>query len=330
MWTIRRRTRAYASVLIVLLISGVSCARSADAPPAARIDLTGAGATFPYPLYRAWFSEYGARTNVRFNYFAVGSAEGLRLLAQGDVDFGATDMPYLAPRHRRAGCEAIAIPMVSGSIAIAYNLPGVKPDNPLRFDVQTLADIYSGRISRWDAPALRALNEDVSLPAQPIVVVHRAKGSGTGRAFSDYLATSGKWSAARNDTNGVLWPVGIAAEGNQGVASEVKATLYAIGFMELAYARQNHLAVGSVMTMQSRSTLPDGGSSGYPITARTWLVLDPARVKPASGPSLVAFIRWALDSGGVQARALEYLPVATDTVARFDSVLRTMRFGQCH
>ena len=142
--------------------------------------------------------------------------EGLRLLARGDVDSGATDMPFVAPRDRPTGCAPIAIPMVSGSIAIAYNLPGASPGKPLRFDVRTLADIYSGRILRWNA-------------------VH-------------------------DDTSGVQWPVDIAVEGNQGVASEVKATLYAIGFMVLAYARQNRSVVGSVISTPAQSFTPGGAA----------------------------------------------------------------------
>ena len=310
----------------MLVVCMLSCAPG-ERPAANRVDITGAGATFPYPLYRAWFSEYSKSNNVRINYFSVGSQEGLRLLAQGEVDFGATDIPFVPPAASSARCAAVAIPMVTGAIAIAYNLPGADRV-PLHFDAHTLTGIYSGRIKRWDDDRLRSLNSGVLLPRASIVVVHRAKGSGTGHAFAAYLATSGGWSVPA-DTAGVQWPVGIAAEGNESVAAEVKATPYAIGFMELAYARQNRLAVGEVRGAASAFVLPGADAKDYPIRTRTWIVVNAAHVPAARGAALVNFIRWALQSGSEQARTFEYAPSPADTVAHYDSVLSALTFGTC-
>ena len=153
------------ALLLTLALAG--CSRTSDAPGKPHVDLTGAGATFPYPLYRAWFSEYGSHANVRINYFSVGSAEGLRLLAQGDADFGATDRPVGPnPTHPADGCAQVAIPTVTGPIAIAYNLPTLRdPASPLRFDAELLADIYAGRVTVWNDREVRVLNPGVSLPA---------------------------------------------------------------------------------------------------------------------------------------------------------------------
>ena len=324
------RAQTVRAVTLVLMLA--ACSRTNDAATTPRVDLTGAGATFPYPLYRAWFSEYGARANVRINYFSVGSAEGLRLLAQGDADFGATDRPLQPELARTAkGCARIAIPTVIGPIAVAYHLPSsANSASPLHFDAALLADIYSGRVTRWNAREVRLLNPDVTLPATTITVVHRASGSGTGRAFSDFLATSGRWAGGHGgDSVDAPWPVGVAAEGNEGVASEVKVTLGAIGFMELAYARQNRLRIGAVKTAGGGFLLPGRGATAYPITARTWLVIDPTHVSTERGEMLASFIRWALHDGAEQAIALEYTPLPADTVAHYDSLLRALTFGKC-
>jgi phosphate transport system substrate-binding protein len=260
---------------VVALGAVVSCARERSADPVLPVTLTGAGATFPYPLYRIWFSEYGQRTGVRINYFAVGSTEGQRLLERGEADFGATDKPVRLQSDAQAnGCARVAVPMVRGPIAMAYNLP-LSP-GALNFDAALLADIFSGKVRQWNAPEIKALNKGVDLPATPIAVVHRGTGSGTSRAFGDFLSSSGRWEGSRvGDTSEVRWPVGIAAEGNAGVALEVKVTVGAIGYMELSYARQNRLSIGAVANRDGRYLAPGSGLPDYPIIANTWLVIDP-------------------------------------------------------
>ncbi len=292
------------------------------------MSLTGAGATFPYPLYRIWFAEYGQRTGVGINYFAVGSAEGLRLLGRGEADFGATDKPVNLPTAPPGSCARITVPMVRGPIAVAYNLPALGAR--LNFDAALLADIFSGRVREWNAPQIAALNRRVSLPPTPITVVHRGTGSGTSRAFGDFLSSSGRWKGSRlGDTSEVRWPIGIAAEGNAGVALEVKVTVGAIGYMELSYARQNRLSIGAVRNRDDRFLAPGAGLPDYPIIANTWLVIDPMHTKPDRGRPLVAFVRWALTDGADQARELEYLPISADSATRYDSLLDKIDFARC-
>jgi phosphate transport system substrate-binding protein len=307
----------------------IACTSEREAAATARITLAGAGATFPYPLYRAWFSEYAEQTGVRMNYFSVGSAEGLRLLEHGDVDFGATDRQALpATSARGAACARVAVPMVIGTIAVVYNLPSLEGAAPLRFDATLLADIFAGRVTRWNDARIAARNAGIALPGLPVTVVHRGNGSGTGQAFGAFLSTSRAWPGATMDTSDVHWPVGIAAEGNEGVAVEVKVAAGAIGYVELAYARQNRLAVGAVRGPNG-FVVPGLGASDYPISARTWLVIDPARTTAERGRPLVEFVRWALRDGARQARVLEYTPISADTVARYDSLLRTFPFESC-
>jgi phosphate transport system substrate-binding protein len=307
----------------------VACSRGRDAEPTVPVNLTGAGATFPYPLYRVWFAEYGQRTGVRINYFAVGSAEGLRLLERGEADFGATDKPMLpAPVSANSNCARVAVPMVRGPIAVAYNLP--QAAGPLNFDAALLADVFSGKVRQWNAPEIKALNKDVTLPATPITVVHRGTGSGTSRAFGDFLSSSGRWAGSQvGDTSEVRWPIGVAAEGNAGVALEVKVTVGAIGYMELSYAKQNRLSIGAVANREGRFLAPGSGLPDYPIIANTWLLIDPVHMKADRGRPLVAFVRWALSDGAEQARDMEYTPIAADSVSRYDALLEKIDFARC-
>lgn len=314
--------------LVTIALGVGACGRDAPARAAERINLTGAGATFPYPLYRVWFAKYGDSADVSINYFSVGSAEGRRHFDRGDVDFGAVDAQWRpAVTNRTAGCGQVAVPMVQGPIAVAYNLPSLRAARVV-LDARVMADIYLGRLTRWNAKPIAALNPSLALPSLPITVVHRSSGSGTGRAFSEYLRTSGRWLAHTGDGD-VRWPVGIAAEGNEGVASDVQVTEGAIGFMELAYARQNHLSIASLVAADGGSVQPGRNGQGYPITTRTWLLVDPSRLTPARGAALVGFARWALREGAAIATELEYDPLTADTIAHYDSILAAVRFKPC-
>ena len=321
--------RSCIACALAICVAVVSCTRERNAERVAPVTLTGAGATFPYPLYRVWFSEYGQRTGVRINYFAVGSTEGQRLLERGEADFGATDKPVHAQADSPTnGCSRVAVPMVRGPIAVAYNLP--LPSGPLNFDAALLADVFSGKVRQWNAPEIKALNKGADLPATPITVVHRGTGSGTSRAFGDFLSSSGRWTGSVvGDTSEVRWPVGIAAEGNAGVALEVKVTVGAIGYMELSYARQNRLAIGAVANRDGKYLAPGSGLPDYPIIANTWLLIDPVHMKPERGKPLIAFVRWALTDGAAQALEMEYTPVASDSVSRYDAVLEKIDFAKC-
>ena len=328
----RRKLRRGALAVGAYVATSIAC--GGREPPLARVsqvDLVGAGATFPYPLYRAWFSEFERREGVRINYFAVGSSEGMRLLERGEADFAATDKPSVAQGLRqRSRCGRVAIPMVRGPLAVAYNLPPSPDSLALRVDVAALADIFAGRVTRWNSPRLRALNPTRSLPDLPITVVHRADGSGTSRAFSDFLATSTRWTVSRiGDTSEVQWPVGVAAEGNAGVALEVKVRMGAVGYVELSYARQNRLSVAAIRQDSGQFVLPGVDIAAYPATAVTWLVIDPTRLSQERGRKFVQFVQWAQREGAPLAHDLEYTPAQSDSVAYYDSLLSGIAFSAC-
>jgi phosphate transport system substrate-binding protein len=312
----------------VLVVMSCACTGEPQAaPPARTTEIVGAGATFPYPVYRAWIADYLARTGQRINYLSVGSAEGMRIMERGEADFGATDRLPRWPA-RGARCAPIAIPMLSGPIAVVYNLPGARDRAPLVLDAADLAGIFAGRIRRWDAPAIARRNATVPLPNIPIRVVHRGVGSGTSLAFQSFLATSG---AAGWTTDGgeAPWPVGIAAEGNDGVVMEVSVTEGAVGYAELAYARMARLPVAAIVTAGRAPSLPGAGRGDYPLIARSYMVVDPEVLPPERRAPVATFLRWALHEGSPRVRALEYEPPPADTVARYDSLLADFTRSTC-
>jgi phosphate transport system substrate-binding protein len=317
------------------------------------IELTGAGATFPYPVYSRWISDYLAATGVRINYQSIGSGGGIRQLAAGTVDFGATDVP-MTPRELAGvrGGHIVHVPTVLGSVAITYNLPTVA--RPLRVSSDVLADIYLGRLRRWNDPRLAALNPGTSLPADDILVVHRADGSGTTYIFTDYLtAVSPAWASGPGRGRDVRWPVGIGGRGNEGVAGEVKATPGTITYVETTYARQNRLPVAEVRNRAGAFVAPSveavsaaaaaataqlppeadyrvsivnaPGAASYPISSITWLLLDPSERDTRKTHAVVDFARWALRDGAVAARALGYTPLPPEVARRVDARLSALR-----
>lgn len=223
--------------------------------PSVRVDLTGAGATFPYPLYARWFNEYAVQSNVRINYRSVGSASGIAELITGRADFGATDVPMTDEELAAAPAPVVHVPTALGAVAITYNLPALT--RPLRLSGDVIADIFLGRISRWDDARLRALNPDAPLGDEAIHVVHRSDGSGTSYIMSDYLsAVSPRWAAGPGRGRRVTWPAGKGSEGNEGVAGAVKQQPGSIGYLEVVYARQNHLRIAHVRNRAGRFRSP--------------------------------------------------------------------------
>lgn len=354
-------TRARALALLALCISSAACS-SADRNASAdsglqvgargvRVDLTGAGATFPYPLYSRWFNDYAQRTNVRINYQSIGSGAGIRQLAEGTVDFGATDVPMTDAELAQHKTPIYHIPTVLGAVAVTYNLPGLA--RPLRLSGPLLANIFRGTVTRWNAPELVALNPGVPLPASDILVVHRADGSGTSYIFSDYLTTvSAEWAAGPGRGKDVRWPVGIGGRGNEGVAGQVKQMVGAIGYVEVVYARQNYLPVAHLQNKSGRFISPmpyeiaraaatmmttsdatqdlrvslvnADDAQAYPITSLTWMLLDPARIGPQKTEQLITFLRWALNDGAEVSGRLGYTALPSVAVARVLDVLDTM------
>jgi phosphate transport system substrate-binding protein len=316
------------------------------------VDLTGAGATFPYPLYSKWFSDYATATSVRINYQSIGSGGGIRQLSEGTVDFGATDGPMTDDELAKAKGGAIMhFPTVLGAVAIAYNLPEISGE--LRLSGPVIAQIFLGTIKKWNDPRIAAHNPGVTLPARDVLVIHRSDGSGTTYVFSDYLtAVSPEWAGGPGRGKDVAWPTGLGGKGNEGVAGQIKQIPGSIGYVELAYANQNDLPVASVLNAAGEFVAPSidavtaaaagvaaqlpantdyrisivnaPGSGAYPISSFTWLLLYREQTDSVKARKLVDFLRWALTEGEQQAAALDYAPlpaaIADRLLQRLDSI----------
>ncbi|MEQ1693305.1 MAG: phosphate ABC transporter substrate-binding protein PstS [Gemmatimonas sp.] len=317
-----------------------------------RVDLTGAGATFPYPLYSRWFNDYAQRANVRINYHSVGSGNGIRQLLDGAVDFGATDAPMSDDEIAQSPTPIFHIPMVLGAVAITYNVPELT--RPLKLSGEVLADLFLGRITRWNDSRLVVLNPGALLPARDVLVVHRADASGTSFIFSDYLAAaSPRWQAGPGRGKMLAWPVGVGGSGNEGVAGQVKQVVGSIGYVEVVYARQNRLPVAHVRNRSGRFITPmpyeiasaaasmphdsagtpdlrrslvnAPGDQAYPIVSFTWILLSPQRIGRDKSRALVDLLQWCLEEGGATASSLGYVPLPTVTAARVLELLDTIR-----
>lgn len=316
---------------------------TATATPGIRVDLTGAGATFPYPLYSRWFNDYAQRTNVRINYQSIGSGGGIRQMLAHTVDFGATDVPMTNEELATSNAAVEHIPTALGAVAITYNLPEIK--TPLRLSGDVIANIFLGRITRWNDAKLKALNPGVVLPERDILVVHRADGSGTSYILSDYLSSvSQEWASGPGRGKDVRWPAGIGGKGNEGVAGQVKAMEGAFGYIEVVYARQNFLPVAHIQNKSGNFASPQAheisaaaasvtdslstasdmrislvnapGKDAYPITSFTWLLVSPNTIGAAKTRQLIQFLRWALSDGNTVAGDLGYVPLPATTAAR--------------
>ena len=299
--------------------------------------LTGAGATFPNPLYSKWFSEYATKTGVRINYQPIGSGGGIRQLSENTVDFGATDAPMSDEELGKARSGAILhVPTALGAVVVTYNLPMITA--PLNLSGDVIAAIFRGQVTRWNDVRIAALNNGVALPATDILVVHRSDGSGTSFVFTDYLSkVSAAWAKAPGKGKDVQWPVGLGAKGNEGVAGQVKQSPGAIGYIELAYASQNKLPTAHVKNVQGEFVAPSiasvtaaaaGASSAlpattdyrisivnapgagvYPIASFTWIILYQKQADAAKGKLLVDFLKWALTDGQAMEAPLDYAPL---------------------
>ena len=317
------------------------------------VDLTGAGATFPYPLYSKWFSDYAAEKGVKINYQSIGSGGGIRQLSEQTVDFGASDSPMKDDEIAKArGGPVMHVPMVIGAVALIYNVPEIQ--GQLKLDGPTLGDIFLGRIKKWNDPRIASLNSGVSLPASDILVVHRSDGSGTTYIFTDYLAAvSPAWSGGPGRGKEVQWPTGLGAKGNEGVAGQVKQTPGAIGYAELAYAKQNNLSTVAVRnaagdfvspSVESATAAAAGialpantdyrvsivnakGAGAYPITSFTWILLYQNQTDATKGRKLLDFLEWALTEGEKRAAALDYAPLPESMSRALVERLRSVKVG---
>lgn len=316
-----------------LILPGVILWAEIVATASAQMTINGAGATFPYPIYSKWFDEYAKiDPSVRFNYQAVGSGIGQKLITGQTVDFGASDAPMRDEDLAKAPATLLHIPTVAGADVITYSLPG----NPtLKLDAYTLSAMFLGKITRWNDPAIARLNPDLKLPDLDVVVVHRSDDSGTTYIFTEYLSkTSNEWKQKVGANLSVKWPNGLGAKGNAGVAAQVKETDGGIGYVELIYALQNKMpfadlknadgkfvtaSLPSITSAMETAQIPDDfrfsitnapGKGAYPIAGATWLLVYAKQTDPAKGQKIVEFMKWALTKGEEMAKDLDYAPLS--------------------
>jgi phosphate transport system substrate-binding protein len=313
---------------------------------AAALSLTGAGATFPYPMYSKWFSDYHKmHGDIEINYQSIGSGGGIKQVTEGTVDFGATDGPMndeqLAEFKTKRKCEVLHFPTVMGAVVPTYNIPGVTGE--LNFTGEALAGIFLGKITKWNDPAIASVNAGVKLPHADIVVVHRSDGSGTTFIWVDFLAkVSPEWKEKVGVKTSVNWPVGLGGKGNEGVAGQVKQTENSIGYVELIYAIQNKMSYGKVKNLAgvfvkadlasvtaaasgAAANMPEDfrvsitnapGKAAYPISSFTWLLVPNKIQDPAKRKAVTGFLTWMLGPGQAQGVALSYAPLPKAVVTK--------------
>ena len=331
------------AVATVLVTAGAACSGTQD--------LNGAGATFPYPIYSKWFSDYARATGVRINYQSIGSGGGIRQLTEGTVDFGASDAPMTDAEMAKLKAPMLHLPTVLGAVVVTYNVPGVPA--ALKLSGPVLADIFLGKITKWNDSRIAALNSGTTLPRSDILVVHRSDGSGTTYIFSDYLsAVSPAWSGGPGKGKELSWPTGLGAKGNEGVAGQVKQMPGAIGYVELAYAKQNGLPYASIQNASGSFVAPSiesvtaaaagaaaklspdtdyrisivnaPGADAYPISSFTYLLVYKNQPDAKKGKALVDFLHWYLREGEKSAAALDYAPLPPSMISQLEKRIGTM------
>src|SRR5215813_2106549 len=335
--------RSLAVALCSMLVAVSAGAGRADA----QMLINGAGATFPYPIYSKWFDEYTkVDPSVRFNYQSIGSGGGIRQITEQTVDFGATDGPMTDEQLKKAPGELFHVPTVLGAVVATYNIPG---SPKLHFTGEVLADIFLGKITKWNDEKIAALNAGVSLPSDPIIVVHRSDGSGTTYIWVDFLAkVSKEWEQKVGRGTSVNWPVGLGGKGNEGVAGQVKSTPGALGYVELAYAITNKLPAALVKNLAGKFIEPSiesttaaaagaakdmpadfrvsitnaPGESAYPIASFTWLLVYKEQANEAKGKALVKFLWWAMHEGQKYPTALLYAPLPAPVISQIEAKIK--------
>jgi phosphate transport system substrate-binding protein len=329
-----RTTRILAVALGAALLAG-GCSKGGGGGTA----LTCACATFPYPIYSKWFDAYRQKTGVQINYQSIGSGGGIQQLRAETVDFGASDAPLSDEKLREMPRPVLHFPTVGGAVVLAYNLPGIS--DSIQLSTDALVAIYSGKITRWNDARIAAVNLGVKLPNTPILPVHRSDGSGTTNIFTTYLAAvSATWHDSIGANTSISWPSGVGAKGNDGVAGQVRQTAGAIGYVELAYAKQNNLPMARVQNFSGRYVEPTIASTtaairgaaaalardvrtpivnapapdAYPIAALTFLLVYEEQPDAAKAKALASFIAWAMTDGQKMAEPLFYAPLPEEIV----------------
>jgi phosphate transport system substrate-binding protein len=301
-------------------------------------DITGAGATFPFPIYSKWADAYKKETGNGLNYQSIGSGGGIKQIQAKTVTFGASDAPLKAEQLEKDGL--VQWPMVMGAIVPVVNIEGVKPGEMV-FDGETLASIYLGKITKWDDAAIKKLNPSVKLPSEAITVVRRSDGSGTTFNFTNYLAkASADWKSKVGEGTAVEWPVGVGAKGNEGVSGNISQTKNSIGYVEYAYAKQNKLTYTGLVNKAGKPVQPtveafqaaasnadwakapgyyviltdQPGEKSWPITAATFILMHKSATDKAASQEAIKFFRWAFKNGGKAAEELDYIPMPDSVV----------------
>jgi phosphate transport system substrate-binding protein len=324
----------------------VAAAISVTCSCASAADITGAGATFPYPIYARWAQDYKEATGTGLNYQSIGSGAGIKQIKSKTVDFGASDRPLKAEELEKAGL--VQFPAIMGAVVPVVNLPGIVPGQ-LKMTGTLLADIFLGRIVRWNAPEIAALNPDVKLPAEDIVVVRRSDGSGTTFLFTDYLSkVSPDFKTAVGASTAVKWPVGIGGKGNEGVAAYVQRIKHSIGYLEYNYVRQLKMSHVQLQNREGQFVQPadesvkaaaananwtetpgfgavltnQPGKDSWPITGASFILMHKIQRDPARGKEVLTFFDWAYKNGGTTAAKLNYVAIPAPLVNQVQDAWR--------
>src|ERR1700686_2347911 len=319
-------------------------------PVMAQTTLNGAGATFPYPMYSKWYSEYhNLHPEIQINYQSIGSGGGIRQVIAGTVDFGASDMPMTDKQLKEAKTTILNIPTVLGADVPAYNIPGVTAE--LKFTPEALAGIFLGKITKWNDKAITSVNPGVNLPDKEIIVVHRSDGSGTTYIWTDYLSkVSPEWQNSAGKGTSVKWPIGLGGKGNEGVAGMIWQLPRSVGYVELIYAVQNNISYGSVknlagnfvkasldsvtaaaasapkMPADFRVSITNApGKDAYPISSFTWLLIPQQSKDAAKGKILADFLNWMVTDGQKMTSALAYAPLPDNVAAKVKEAIKQVK-----
>lgn len=301
-------------------------------------DITGAGATFPYPIYAKWAESYNVKTNVKLNYQSIGSGGGIKQITNKTVDFGASDKPLKPEELEKAGLTQF--PTVVGGVVPVVNIPGIA-NGELRLNGQLLADIYLKKITKWNDAAIKSLNPSLALPDTVITVVHRSDGSGTSFVFTNYLSkVSKEWADKVGADTSVAWPTGLGGKGNEGVASYAQRIKGSIGYVEFAYAKQNNLPYTTLQNKEGEFVKPsiesfqsaaqyaewekapgfyeiltnEPGKTTWPIAGATFILMHKSQDKPESATEVLKFFDYAYNNGTLAAKALDYVPMPATVV----------------
>ncbi len=328
---------------IALLLAGLALAL----PLMGQTTLNGAGATFPYPMYSKWFSEYNKlHPEVQINYQSIGSGGGIRQVLNGTVDFGASDGPMSDEQLKEAKTKILHIPTVMGAVVPAYNVSGISGE--VKFTPEALAGIFLGKIQNWNDAAITQANPGVKFPNQPIIVVHRSDGSGTTYILTDYLSkVSKEWESTVGKGASPKWPVGLGGKGNEGVAGQIRQLEGSIGYVELIYAVENKITYGSVknaagnfvkasldsvteaaasvktMPADFRVSITDApGKTAYPISSFTWLLIPEQAKDPKKGKIMADFLDWMVSDGQKMTNQLSYAPLPQSVVEKVKAAIK--------